>query len=107
VFIRRKRRPKAIGLNLAVDRAIFEEVNGFDERYTRPYLGEDDDLRDRLMTLRPRPKVKNLFARNYVFHLYHPTKTGMRKANRAYYESARPVRCVKGLVDLGEVQEIN
>jgi len=104
-LIRRRRRPKAIGLNMAMDRVLFEAVNGFDEVFQWPYLGEDDDLRDRIMKLRPRPKVKNLFMVNDVFHLYHGTKTVKRKDNRAYYETKRPIRCVKGLVDLSAAPE--
>ncbi len=99
-LLRRRNRPKAIGFNMALDRALFEAVNGFDEVFEWPFLGEDDDLRDRVMKLRPRPKVKNLFTLNDVFHLYHGTKSIGRKDHRGYYETKRPIRCVKGLVDL-------
>lgn len=96
---RRKNRPKVIGLNMACDRALFEAVNGFDERFRMPYLGEDTDLRDRLMRHRPRPRVKVLYTENDVYHLYHPyTEDKPRRAtNRAYYDTKRPMRCVMGL----------
>jgi GT2 family glycosyltransferase len=95
---RRKNRPKVIGLNMAVDRELFEEVNGFDENFRWPYQGEDTDLRDRLMRLRPRPKVKVLYTKNDVFHIWHPIKSVGRKDNAQYYKTRRPIRCKNGLV---------
>jgi glycosyltransferase involved in cell wall biosynthesis len=97
MLLRRKNRPKVFGANLAVDRALFEAVNGFDEAFP-DYGFEDSDLRDRLMRTRPRPRVKVLHGRNDVFHLHHPRPAGRREASRAYYETTRPVRCVRGLV---------
>jgi GT2 family glycosyltransferase len=96
----RRHRPKILGLNVGVDRALFEEVNGFDERFVHWGL-EDSDLRDRLMRLRPKPRVKVLYARNDVWHLWHPTYGGGgdgRAQSRVYYRLARPVRCELGLV---------
>ncbi len=97
-LFRRKNRPKVIGLNMAVDRELFEQVNGFDEEFLWPYQGEDSDLRDRLMRLRPRPKVKVLYTRNDVFHMWHPMKSVGRTDHSAYYRMRRPVRCRRGLV---------
>lgn len=99
-LVQRRNRPKIIGLNMAVDRELFESINGFDEVFAWPYFGEDSDLRDRLMRQRPRPKVKVLYTRNDVFHLHHPTTPVRREDNREYYRRKRPVRCVKGLVYL-------
>ena len=97
---RRKNRPKVIGLNMGVDRALFEEINGFDENFTWPYQGEDTDLRDRLMRVRPRPRVKVLYTENEVYHLYHPMKAVGRNDNREYYRLKRPVKCANGLRSL-------
>ncbi len=96
--LRRRHRPKVLGLNMGVDRELFAAVNGFDERFEAPFLGEDTDLRDRLMRLRPRPRVKVLYTRNDVFHLWHPVAPRSRGRNRAYYDDDRPVRCMEGLV---------
>ncbi|MHC4077365.1 MAG: glycosyltransferase [Planctomycetota bacterium] len=98
LLLRRKNRPKVIGLNMAVDRQLFEAVNGFDENFRWPFQGEDTDLRDRLMRLRPRPRVKVLYTRNDVFHMWHPTKSVGRRDNSAYYKTQRPIRCENGLV---------
>jgi len=96
-FFRRRRRPKVLGLNMAVDRALLEEVNGMDERFEGWGL-EDDDLRDRVMRSRPRPAAKVLYGVNDVFHLWHPVRgTAPQSPNREYYRSQRPVRCERGL----------
>lgn len=96
-FFRRKNRPKVLGLNMAVDRALLEEINGMDERFEGWGL-EDDDLRDRLMRSRPRPALKILYGENDVFHLWHPVRGKPQDSpNLPYYRSRRPVRCEQGL----------
>ena len=96
-FFRLKNRPKCIGLNMAFDRPLLDAVNGFDERYESWGL-EDDDLRERVMRLRPRPRVRVLYGVNDVFHLWHPVRgTSEDSPNRAYFRSARPVACERGL----------
>jgi GT2 family glycosyltransferase len=97
VFLRRSRRPKCVGLNMAFDRTLLEAINGFDERFEGWGL-EDSDLRDRAMRHRPRPAVRVLYGENDVFHLWHPVTPGQISNNREYYETARPVRCEAGLV---------
>ena len=97
MFLRRKNRPKVLGGNMAFDRVLFAALNGFDERFEGFGL-EDSDLRDRAMRLRPRPKVKNLYGVNDVFHLWHPRGGRGKSPNRAYYEQRRPARCEVGLV---------
>jgi len=95
-LLRRKNRPKVLGLNMAFDRGLFESLNGFDERFVG-YGYEDSDLRDRAMRHRPRPRVKVLYGTMDVFHLWHPRRAGGREPNRAYYALRRPVRCAQGL----------
>lgn len=96
IRLRRRRRPKVLGLNMAFDRALLEALNGFDERF-HGYGYEDSDLRDRAMRYRPRPVVKIHYGWNDVFHLWHPRLPGGGKATRGYYEMKRPVVCVNGL----------
>jgi GT2 family glycosyltransferase len=97
VRLGKRRRPKILGLNFAVDRALFEEVNGFDEAFVG-YGLEDSDLRDRLMRTKPRPRVKVLYGRNDVWHLWHPpAATAGQKVNLEYYRTERPVRAERGL----------
>ncbi|MHC4513205.1 MAG: glycosyltransferase [Planctomycetota bacterium] len=98
MLLRRKNRPKVVGANMGIDRQLFEAVNGFDENFRWPFQGEDTDLRDRLMRLRPRPKVKVLYTRNDVFHMWHPMKSVKRRDNATYYKMRRPIRCKNGLV---------
>jgi GT2 family glycosyltransferase len=99
VALRRRRRPKVVGLNVGIDRALFEEVNGYDESFVG-YGLEDSDLRDRVMATRPRPVVRILYGSNDTVHLWHPpAETAGRHVNLAYYEQDRPVRCVHGLRD--------
>ena len=93
----RRNRPKILGLNMAWSRDLLEALNGFDERFTTWGLGEDSDLRDRAMRLRPRPHVAVMYGVNDVVHLWHPPAPGGRAASRAYYETSRPIRCELGL----------
>jgi GT2 family glycosyltransferase len=97
-LVHRRNRPKVLGLNMAVDRPLFKAVNGFDERFVHPFVGEDTDLRDRLMRVRPRPRVKVLYTRNDVIHLWHDNPPRSREDSRDYYTRRRPVRCIVGLV---------
>jgi glycosyltransferase involved in cell wall biosynthesis len=93
-----RNRPKVRGLNMAFDRALFEEINGFDEQF-EGWGHEDSDLRNRAMQTRPRPRVKNLYGKVDVFHLWHPSRVS-RRPDREIYRSARPERCELGLLDL-------
>jgi hypothetical protein len=96
--VRRRHRPKVLGLNMAIDRELFVALNGFDERFESWGIGEDTDLRDRAMRSRPRPRVRVLYTLNDVFHLWHPITRGRRSEGKPYYETSRPVRCERGLV---------
>ena len=99
LWLRRPHRPKVHGANLGIDRALFEEVNGYDESFVG-YGLEDSDLRDRVMSLRPRPVVRILYGKNDTVHVWHPpSPTAGRHLNKTYYETARPARCVVGLAD--------
>jgi GT2 family glycosyltransferase len=96
-LLRRRRRPKVLGLNVAMDRSLFVALNGYDERFTE-YGMEDTDLGDRAMRLRPRPRVKNLYTQCDVWHLWHPTNPGGRAGGLAIYrQHTHPPRCEFGL----------
>jgi GT2 family glycosyltransferase len=95
--LRRRGHPRVIGLNVAIDRALFEELNGFDEAFVG-YGHEDLDLRDRAMAVRPRARVRVLWGKNDTVHLWHAPHPGVaERANEPYYRSERPVRCARGL----------
>ena len=96
-LFRRRRRPKILGLNFAMDRDLFFALNGYDERFTE-YGMEDTDLGDRAMRMKPRARVKNLYTRCDVYHLWHPSSPGGRAPGMAIYEQhAHPPRCEVGL----------
>lgn len=96
--LRLRRWPKVLGLNMAYARGLLDEVNGFDEVYEAWGIGEDDDLCERVMRTRPRPRVAVLYGVNDVFHLWHPVRaTAQASPFRAYFRSERPVACVRGL----------
>ena len=98
-FLRLKNRPKVLGLNMAMDRALFEDVNGFDEKFVG-YGLEDSDLRDRVMRRSPRPRVVNFYGDNDVYHLWHPFNNTVERRQLptwGYYQQRRPVRCETGL----------
>jgi len=94
----RRHRPKILGLNFALDRGLLEALNGFDERFETRGVGEDSDIRDRAMRLRPKPGVKVLYGTNDVIHLWHPrTRGALLEASRRYAATERPIRCIEGL----------
>ena len=50
-FIRRvlhRNKARILGCNFSVERRLLEEINGFDEEYTAPGVGEDTDIAFRL-----------------------------------------------------------
>jgi glycosyltransferase involved in cell wall biosynthesis len=95
--LRRPGHPRVIGLNVGIDRGLFEDLNGFDEAFVG-YGHEDLDLRDRAMAARPRARVRVLWGRNDTVHLWHAPHPGAAaRANEPYYRSDRPVRCARGL----------
>lgn len=98
------RRPRIWGGNFAVNRDVFEAVNGFDENYVG-YGQEDSDLRNRLVKGGYRAICLQTKVR--VYHLWHPPNSSARQGapsaldNRAYYN--RPnvaVVCRNGLKKL-------
>ncbi len=91
----RRNRPKILGLNMGFDRGLFEALNGFDEEFTDWGVGEDSDMRDRAMRLRPKPRVKVLYLQNDVYHLWHPVSKSLANS-RARRRLDRPVRCTHG-----------
>jgi hypothetical protein len=99
-----RRRPKAYGCNISIDRALFYAINGYDEDFDG-FGKEDSDLRNRLVASGAR--ARSLWDRAFVFHLDHAIDTkhapkGLRdRVKERWYYYARPnipVRCKNGLV---------
>ncbi len=95
------RKPKIWGGNLAVNRHVFEQVNGFDENFVG-HGQEDSDLRDRLFRGGFSPIC--LHTKACAYHLWHPVDLKARQEalgdgnNRPYYRRPRvDVVCRNGL----------
>lgn len=58
-----------LGCNISIRKADIERINGFDERYQAPSIGEDSDIQFRLELLGIKIKTLNNIAIQY--HLYH------------------------------------
>jgi len=96
-LFRRRRRPKMLGLNFAMDRDLYVALNGLDERF-RVYGMEDTDLGDRAMRMSPRARVKNLYTINDNYHLWHEQSPGGRAESLEFYaQTDHPPRCELGL----------
>jgi glycosyltransferase involved in cell wall biosynthesis len=68
-FINKKDRG-VLGSNFSLYRSDLLRINGFDEQYTAPYVGEDTDLEYRLR--QAGMKVKTLKHLAIQYHLFHP-----------------------------------
>jgi len=100
--IRAKKRKMIVGCNFSCFKSDLERINGFDEEYTKPSVGEDIDLMWRFEHFGVEIKsVRNLAN---IFHLWHPRRWNMstveennlilkkKQQNREYV-------CLKGLID--------
>lgn len=58
-----------LGCNVSIHKADIERINGFDERYQAPSVGEDSDIQFRLELLGVKVNTLNNIAVQY--HLYH------------------------------------
>lgn len=67
-FFNRKKRG-LLGCNFSIHKKDFLSINGFDERYTAPSIGEDSDVQFRLELAGVEIKSLNNIAVQY--HLYH------------------------------------
>lgn len=73
-----------VGCNFSLPKELLLRINGFDENYTGPGIGEDTDIEHRLRLLNVQFKsVRNLAV---VFHMYHH-KTKENSINYEYFHS--------------------
>ena len=61
-----------LGCNFALNREDILKINGFNEDYTNPSVGEDTDIEYRLLSIGC--EIKPIRNRANVFHLYHHEK---------------------------------
>jgi glycosyltransferase involved in cell wall biosynthesis len=93
-----------VGCNFSARREILEAVNGFNEDYEAPGIGEDSDLEWRLLAAGFR--VQNIKFLAPLFHLYHPRSYGLSTRNTEIFEETKKKgewRAMRGLTARSEV----
>ena len=89
-----------VGCNFSLHKELIEKLNGFDENYTGPGLGEDSDIEYRLRLIGTKFKsIRNLAIQ---YHLYHE-KTVEDRRNFDYFHEVQKNKnylCKNGLVKL-------
>jgi glycosyltransferase involved in cell wall biosynthesis len=87
-----------LGCNFSTHKVLLEKINGFDEKYEGPGLGEDSDIEYRLRLAGAEFRsVRNLAVQ---YHLYHP-KTIEDEKNMKYFNEVKQSKnyfCKNGLV---------
>lgn len=86
------------GSNMSMSRADLLKINGFDENYTLPAIGEDYDIEWRL----PASGCKIVSLRNLAvqYHLYHKENWIDDTVNMAYFrtiQAANQIVCKNGI----------
>ena len=75
------------GSNFSLFRSELLKLNGFDERYAKIDIGEDDDLNYRFLQFGGEVRIKiNLFVQ---YHLHHKKSIRDNPENRAIFESVK------------------
>ena len=92
--------PHILGSNFSLHKELMEKINGFDENYEGPGIGEDSDIEFRLrLTGAKFYSIRNLAI---VLHLNHKYSVEARN-NFEYFEEVKrkkqPV-CTNGLIKL-------
>lgn len=86
IALRKRRKPRLLGLNYSLPRECFYRVNGLDMTYENASK-DDSDLRNRLQLAGAR--AVSLWHRARVFHLHNPVPTYSRvgwEGRHAYYD---------------------
>lgn len=83
----RHRRISLIGSNMSFSKSAIETINGFDENYVKPAIGEDADLNWRFRQAGFRFRSLRNFAVQY--HLHHPEIWHDQSENTAYFEAKK------------------
>ena len=89
-----------LGCNWGVQKQHLLAINGFDEDYVSPGVGEDDDVEWRLK--KNGLKVKSIKNKVIVYHLYHEkiySKEEIMKNNQLFEQKkqANHIRCLNGI----------
>jgi cellulose synthase/poly-beta-1,6-N-acetylglucosamine synthase-like glycosyltransferase len=83
-----KHRPLGIvGCNFSCSKQALNDINGFNEEYEAPGIGEDSDIEWRL--IRAGYAIKNIKFLAPVFHLWHPRSYSLSLRNQEIYAQTR------------------
>jgi glycosyltransferase involved in cell wall biosynthesis len=83
-----KKRPlRLVGCNFSASRRAIFEINGFNEDYEAPGIGEDTDMEWRF--LRAGYSVSNIKFLTPLFHLWHPRSYSLSEQNKQIYEATK------------------
>lgn len=94
--------PTILGSNFSVQKKWLFEVNGFDESFQTPGLGEDSDLERRLKRIGL--KMKWITHQIVQFHLWHPLTVVGQESNKTFesFKKSRNTSAVRGIKELQE-----
>lgn len=89
---------RILGCNFSSHKQDLANINGFNEDYLAPGIGEDSDIDWRLV--KSGVKIKNVKFSAIQYHLYHPRAYGLSEENQRIFEEAKRsegYRCKDGL----------
>ncbi len=81
-----KRKPRLLGCNYSLPKELMLKINGLDENYLGPGIGEDSDLEFRLKL--SGANLRSVRHKAIVYHFYHAA-TKENPANLKYFESVK------------------
>ena len=87
-----------VGCNFSCSKSALIHINGFDESYRAPGIGEDSDIEWRLK--QAGYSVRSIKFLAILFHLYHQRTYQLSDENRQRYNlllQSKQVRCLNGL----------
>lgn len=82
----RRKSPRLLGCNYSLPKEVMIKINGLDENYTGPGIGEDSDIEFRLRL--SGAHLKSIRNKAIVYHFYHHI-TKEHPANLKYFESVK------------------
>jgi glycosyltransferase involved in cell wall biosynthesis len=95
--------PHIVGCNFSLHKELIEKINGFDENYSGPGIGEDSDIEFRLKLINANfISLKNLAV---LFHLFH-NNTLEERNNFDYFENVKSkgeAICRNGIIKLNNI----
>lgn len=83
-FLNRKAKG-IVGCNFSLHKEDFIAVNGFDNRYDVPCVGEDTDIEYRLVNTGN--QIKNVFHQAVVLHILHPELPRLERATQLFEQT--------------------